>query len=145
MLIGIFGPRCGGKSTLADALRAAFGGEIVTGKDYLRLAKSEGEALTRFKEKLAAAVNGDTVIYVITETDQVALLPAGAVRIRVTADLPTVKERFRARMHGTLPPPVEQMLERTHGMFDGEPADFTYDGVNGDAAALVAALTEQRG
>lgn len=36
----------------------------------------------------------------------------------MTADLATIKERFRARMRGNLPAPVEKMLEQKHGMFD---------------------------
>ena len=44
MVIGIIGESCAGKSTLAGELQKAFGGEVVTGKDYLRLAKSEAEA-----------------------------------------------------------------------------------------------------
>lgn len=44
MLIIIFGESCTGKSTLADALKARTGAQVWSGKDYLRLAKSEGEA-----------------------------------------------------------------------------------------------------
>lgn len=46
------------------------------------------------------------------------------MRVLVTADLETIKERFAARMHGNLPPPVAAMLERNHGSFDSEPHDF---------------------
>ncbi len=45
-------------------------------------------------------------------------------------------------MRGHLPAPVEQMLERKHGLFDSEPVDYRYDGVNGDPAALCAALRQ---
>ena len=44
MLIAVIGENCAGKSTLAGAIRSALGGEIVTGRDYLRLAKSRAEA-----------------------------------------------------------------------------------------------------
>ena len=57
-------------------------------------------------------------------------------RILVSADLDTIKERFRVRMRGILPPPVEQMLEKKHGMFDGGTYDFRFDGVSGSAADL---------
>ena len=56
------------------------------------------------------------------------------------ADIETIKERFKARMHGNLPAPVAQMLERKHGIFDGEVYDYRFDGVNGDAAALCIEL-----
>ena len=58
MVIGIIGENCTGKSTLAEAVQAAFGGEIITGKDYLRLAKSESMAAALFKKKLKAALTG---------------------------------------------------------------------------------------
>ena len=45
MVIGIFGENCSGKSTLADALETPLAAEIVTGKDYLRMARSESEAI----------------------------------------------------------------------------------------------------
>lgn len=136
MVIAVIGENCAGKSTLAEHIRSRLGGEIVTGKDYLRMAKSESEAASLFRAKLAAAVTGGNVIYVISEREHLALLPEGAVRILVSADIDTIKERFRARMRGNLPAPVEKMLETRHGSFDGGEYDFRFDGVRGDAAAL---------
>lgn len=140
MIIGIVGENCSGKSTLAEEIKAAFGAEIVSGKDYLRMAKSESEAESLFREKLRCAVSGDNLIYVISEREQLGLLPEGAVRILVSVDLETIKERFRARLRGNLPAPVEQMLERKHGMFDEVPCAFRFDGASGDAKALCEAL-----
>ena len=140
MVIGIIGENCSGKSTLAEAIRKDIHAEIVTGKDYLRMAKSESEAAALFRKKLADAVSGANIIYVISEPEQIKLLPDGAVRILVYADIETIKERFKARMHGNLPAPVAQMLERKHGIFDGEVYDYRFDGVNGDAAALCTEL-----
>lgn len=140
MVIGIIGENCSGKSTLAEAVQSRLGGEIVTGKDYLRMAKSESEAKSLFLKKIENAVHGDHVIYVISEPEHIDLLPAGAFKVLVTADLDTVKERFRARMHGNLPAPVEKMLERNHGRFNTVEADFRYDGVHGDPDALCAQL-----
>ena len=140
MVIGIIGENCTGKSTPAEKLKREFGGRIVTGKDYLRLAKSESEARLLFKKQLADALGGENLIYVISEKEHIALLPAGAVRILVTADLDTIKERFRARMHGNLPAPVEKMLTLKHGSFDGEECDFRYDGAVGDFDALLTGL-----
>lgn len=136
MVIGIIGENCSGKSTLAEAIREAIGAEIVTGKDYLRMAKSEQEAAAAFKARLKNAVSGDHVIYVISEREHIAFLPDGAMRILVKADLDTIKERFRARMHGHLPAPVEQMLTRRHGMFDQEICDCQFDGAAGDVSVI---------
>lgn len=144
MLIGIMGENCSGKSALAEALRDALGAELVTGRDYLRLAKSESMALALFRKRLSAAVTGEDLIYVIAERELLKLLPEGAVRILVSADLDTVKARFRARMRGNLPEPVERMLERNHGCFDAEPCDYRYDGVGGDPAQLAELLKQRK-
>ncbi len=118
MVIAIIGESCTGKSTLAEKLKESLGGEIYTGKDYLRLAKNEGIARKIFQKKLETAVEGETVIYVISEEEHLSLLPDKAIRILVTADLSKIKERFAQRMRGNLPVPVAMMLERKHGCFD---------------------------
>lgn len=143
MVIGIIGENYSGKSTLAEKIKGIIDAEVVSGKDYLRMAKSESEAAALFKSKLSDAVEGDHVIYVISEPDQVKLLPEGAVKVLVTADLNTIKERFKVRMHGNLSAPVEKMLEKKHGMFDGGEYDYRFDGVSGDAAELGAAIKER--
>ncbi len=140
MMIAVIGENCSGKSTLADRLKDALGAEVLTGKDYLRLAKSQGIAEALLKKKLLSAVTGENLIWVITEKEHLGFLPEGAVRVLVQADLDTVKARFKARMHGTLPPPVERMLEMKHGCFDNEPHDYVYDGAGGDPAELIEAL-----
>ena len=124
MVIGILGESCTGKSTLADKIAAKYPCEVFTGKDYLRLAKNENIAKLMFQKKLAAAVHGDNIIYVISEKEHLPLLPDGAFRILVTADLERIKSRFAQRMRGNLPAPVEAMLEKKHGCFDAEPYDI---------------------
>ena len=124
MVIGIFGESCTGKSTLAEKIAASFPCEVFTGKDYLRLAKNENIAKVMFQKKLTAAVGGENIIYVISEKEHLSLLPEGALRILVTADLELIKSRFIQRMHGNLPTPVAAMLEKKHGCFDDVPHDF---------------------
>ena len=124
MVIGIFGESCTGKSTLADKISAKYPCEVFTGKDYLRLAKNENIAKLMFQKKLAAAVHGDNIIYVISEKEHLPLLPDGAFRILVTADLELIKSRFAQRMRGNLPAPMEAMLEKKHGCFDAELYDI---------------------
>lgn len=123
MVIGIFGESCTGKSTLAEKISASFPCEVFTGKDYLRLAKNENIAKVMFRKKLDAAVNGENIIYVISEKELLPLLPEGALRILVTADLELIKTRFAQRMRGNLPAPVAAMLEKKHGCFDSESHD----------------------
>ena len=144
MVFAIIGENCSGKSILAEKVKETLGGEIVTGKDYLRMAKSESEASSLFREKLSRAVSGDNIIYVIADPEHVQLLPDGAIRILVTADLETIKHRFTARMHGNLPAPVSLMLERKHGMFGSGEYDYRFDGVSGDAKAFCEVLKSDR-
>ncbi|SDB44530.1 hypothetical protein [Butyrivibrio sp. INlla16] len=143
MVIGIIGENCSGKSTLATEIQNKIGAEVITGKDYLRMAKSESEATALFKEKLCSAVHKDNIVYVISDAEHIKLLPDDAIKVLVTADIDTIKSRFKERLHGNLPMPVEQMLEKKHGMFDAESVDFRYDGVNGDASSLCRLLEER--
>ncbi len=134
MVIGIFGESCVGKSTVAAELQKSLKAEVYSGKDYLRLGKNETLARERFKDLLLCAVNGDDVIYVISEKEQLALLPEGAFHVLVTAELATIKSRFARRMNGKLPKPVELMLERKHGMFDNEECDMHITETDGNNA-----------
>ena len=137
MVIGIFGESCTGKSTLAEKIAAGFPCEIYTGKDWLRLAKNENIAKVMFQKKLNAAVKGENIIYVISEKEHLPLLPEGALRILVTADLETIKARFAQRMRGNLPAPVAAMLEKKHGCFDNEPHDMKVISGGTDLDAVV--------
>ena len=142
MVIGIFGESCTGKSTLAEKIAAGFPCEVYTGKDYLRLAKNENIAKVMFRKKLAAAVNGENIIYVISEKEHLPLLPEGALRILVTADLERIKSRFAQRMRGNLPAPVAAMLEKKHGCFDAEPHDIHIVSGETDLDAIVKKLMQ---
>ena len=144
MVYGIIGENCSGKSTLAEEIKKTIGAEIITGKDYLRMAKSESEAEMLFRKKLENAVNGESIIYVISEPEHLKLLPKDAIRVLVSADIDTIKERFKARMHGNLPAPVAQMLEKKHGIFDTGTYDYRFDSAHGDAAAFCEMLKKGR-
>ena len=124
MVIAIFGECCTGKSSLAERIAGSLSCEIFTGKDWLRLAKNENIAKVMFRKKLASAVSGENIIYVIAEKEHLSLLPEGALRILVTADLELIKSRFARRMRGELPAPVAAMLEKKHGCFDDVPWDI---------------------
>ena len=144
MVIGIFGESCTGKSTLAEKIATSFPCEVFTGKDYLRLAKNENIAKVMFQNKLTAAVSGENIIYVISEKEHLSLLPEGALRILVTADLELIKSRFAKRMRGNLPAPVAAMLENKHGCFDAEPHDIHVVSGETDMDAVVAQINVGR-
>lgn len=123
MLIAIIGENCVGKSTLANKINEKFNGKIYSGKDYLRLEKSPIVAREKFIALLKSAVDGENVIYIITEKEHLDFLPKKAFKIVVTADIQTIKKRFKERLRGILPPPVEKMLENNHGIFDNLECD----------------------
>lgn len=128
MVIALFGDSCVGKSTLAGTLARKLSGEVYSGKDYLRLAKSESMAAALFKKKLKEAVAGERhILYVIAQPEHLALLPEGCLRVLVVASLPTILERFAQRTGGRLPEPVEAMLRRTYGRFEKEAYDLRLD------------------
>ena len=118
MLIAIIGENCVGKTTLANKINEKLGATIYSGKDYLRLEKTPSAAAETFKATLRASLDGNNIIYLITEKEHIQLLPAGAYKIVLTAELEDIKERFKVRMQGNLPAPVEKMLEAKHGMYD---------------------------
>ena len=144
MVIGIFGESCTGKSTLAEKIAACFPCEVFTGKDYLRLAKNENIAKVMFQKKLTAALTGESINYVISEKEHLPLLPDGALRILVTADLELIKSRFAQRMRGNLPAPVATMLEKKHGSFDAEPHDIQVVSGETDLDAVVTQINARR-
>ena len=123
MVVAIFGESCTGKSTLAEKIAAS---------------------KAMFQKKLAAAVNGAHILYVIAEKEHLSLLPEGAVRILVTADLETIKTRFAQRMRGNLPAPVAAMLEKKHGCFDVEPHDIHVVSGETDLDAVVTQINARR-
>ena len=127
MLIAIIGENCVGKSTLANKMKETIGANIYTGKDYLRLEKNPSVAVEKFKSILKESVTGDNIIYLITERDHLNLLPQGSIKIVLTASLDTIKARFRERMRGNLPLPVEKMLDAGHGIYDNLDCDIKLD------------------
>ena len=143
MLICIFGESCTGKSTLAEAITAEFPCEIMTGKDYLRLAKNESIAKKLFQKKLCDAVTGENLIWVVAEPEHLALLPEGAVLILVTAELEQIKVRFAQRMRGNLPAPVAAMLEKKHGCFDAAPHEIHVISGETDPTAVCCRLKDR--
>lgn len=60
MVIAIIGENCCGKSTLADALHVKLGGQVVTGKDYLRMAKSPPRPQASFSKSCKAPSTAKT-------------------------------------------------------------------------------------
>ena len=127
MLIAIIGENCVGKSTLAGKINEKFNGKIYSGKDYLRLEKNPSVAETTFKNLLKDAVEGDNIIYIITEREHLNLLPDNTFKIVLTADIEVIKDRFKARMRGNLPLPLEKMLEANHGIYDNIQCNLKLD------------------
>ena len=107
------------------------------------MAKSESEATALFKDKLKQAMLSGNIIYVISEKEHIGFLPEGAIKILVVAELESIKERFKARMHGTLPLPVEQMLEWKNGIFDDGAYDFRFDSSKDEIEKICQKINER--
>ena len=141
MLIAIIGENCVGKSTLADKISQRFVAKTYAGKDYLRLEKNPSMAMEKFKGILRESVTGENIIYLITEQELLDLLPEGAIKVVLTAELEVIKERFKERMRGNLPLPLEKMLEARHGMYDDLDCVLKLD-ANYDMEEVVRYLNE---
>jgi hypothetical protein len=148
MLYLFFGPSCSGKSTVAKLVAKETGADVWTGKDYLRLAKHEPDALKVFADLLTQATvdSGATtphLIYVMTDPPE--SIPAIAAltpkcQIRITASLETLTERFAPRTGGTIPPPLVKMLERAKNAMDHCPADLSFDTTEKSAESVTAKI-----
>jgi len=144
MVIGIFGASCTGKSSVAEEISKRSNARVFTGKDYFKLATSEAEAKRQFIDLLSANETGnDIIIYVITEKEHLAFLPQKAIRVYMTADIETIKERFSKRMNGSLPPPVAAMIEKMHTLFDGETYDLKIENVDRDVSDICDSILDR--
>lgn len=144
MVIALIGESCTGKSTVAACLKERLNARVFTGNDYLKRAKSEPEARRIFMDELEAFQrSGEKAVYVISEKEQLSMLPENAVRALFTAELSAIKERFAHRTRGNLPAPIDAMLTRKHGMFDDVPHDLHFaaerDTLDGICDAIAAA------
>ncbi|HZK34085.1 MAG TPA: hypothetical protein VFD33_02085 [Bacillota bacterium] len=134
MLFIFMGSSCTGKSTAANKIKERLDVEVFTGKDYLRMAKNKYEAWKLFYDKLLKAslkqdpVKG-TIIYLITEKEELIKVKdiKNSYKIKFTAPLDIIKERFSQRMNGILPKPVEDMLERKNKEWEAIDGDMTVD------------------
>lgn len=149
MLYIFMGPSCTGKSTAVKRIKEVVDAQVYTGKDYLRMAKNENEAWQLFYDKLLVASltedpAKDAIIYLITEKDELMRIAdiENACKIRFTAPLDTIKERFSQRMNGRLPQPIEKMLERQYKGWEHIDGDLTVDTSQKDNLERVVALFE---
>ena len=134
MLLVFMGASCTGKSSAADRISRDRNLRIFTGKDYLRLDKNENEARKKFKEMLYGAScskdwTEESLIYIMTDKDDSESLKLSehAVFVLFKADPSLVKERFSERMKGSLPKPLEMMLEKQIKNWENVSCDLSFD------------------
>ena len=124
MLIAIFGESCTGKSTLAEKIADSLSCEIITGKDYLRLAKNENIAKMLFQKKLQAAVTGEKCGQIAAH----ALSKPGLDQFQVCSNqdpqCPLRQQRQMFLFRDYINDVLAVMLEKKHGCFDDVPHDF---------------------
>ncbi len=141
MVIALIGESCTGKSTIAESLKQKKGASVYSGKDYLRLSKNESDAKSVFVNMLYDKLYSEEyLVYVISEKENLDFLPIGSVQVLCEAGLDTKKERFAQRMNGNLPKPVEEMVERKHGMFEDVSYDLRFNTDDADPDHIVNAI-----
>lgn len=143
MLFLFIGPSCSGKSSVAGELSTMIHSEIFSGKDYLRLAKNETDAWKMFQTRLLKATESNhknSLIYVVSDKNILLKLDSigGANRVKFTAGIDTLKERFGKRTGGLVPPSVEAMLKRQIADWDNTLADIEINSSNGSSPKEVA-------
>ena len=145
MLIVIAGERCTGKSALARAIMDKIHAEFFSGRDYIRLAPTEPEAVDRFQLFLAEKqYTEDYVLFVLTEPGLFALVPPNSFVVMCRSRLETSKARFAHQMpDGVLSPSIAAMLERQRGSFDHIPHSLTLDTDGADLTLLAVEVLEQ--
>ena len=145
MLIVIAGERCTGKSALARAIMEKIHAEFFAGRDYVRLAPTEPEAVDKFQLLLAEKQHSeDYVIFLLTEPDLYNLVPPGSFVVMCRSRLETSKARFAKQMpDGELSPAIAAMLERQRGSFDRIPHSLTLDTDGADLSLLAVEVLEQ--
>ena len=126
MNILIFGESSTGKSTLASKINEYKDMDIYTGKDYLRLSKNKNESKEQFINMLQDQSND--IIFVATEKEEVEMVADSVIKILCQASLETKIKRFSVRFNGHMPKPVEDMMKRKDGMFNGFDYDLLIDG-----------------
>ena len=137
MVIALIGESCTGKTTIAQKINEKIPVKIITGKDYLRMAKNETVAEEKFKEFLASKKDSeDIIIYVISEKEFIKFLPSKTIKILCKASLSIIKKRFSERMHGNLLEPVVSMLEKRHGQFMDDSYELIVDTSEGDTDVI---------
>lgn len=145
MLYVFMGQSCTGKSTVVDKVKEIIDVEVFSGKDYLKMAKSENEAWKIFYEKLSTAASskessGANIAYLITEKDQLDRINEieGILKVKFTASLDTIKERFSQRLRGNMPQAIENMIERQYNEWDSIIGDINIDTTDNSSAEEIA-------
>lgn len=137
MVIVMMGSNCTGKTSMTQELMKHFDVEAYSGKDYLRLAKNENIAWKLFYKKLKESqeqnVTESMIIYEIAEKSSLANLDGlQCIKVKMTADLEVIKERFKERVGGQLPPPLAKMLEVKVAQWEDVDADYAFDTTDGE-------------
>ena len=145
MVIALIGESCTGEIHPCRHVKREAGSFGVFRERLSSPCKRRGGRPAGILHALAAHMEPDAepFIYVISEKEHLAFLPAGALRILVTAELPVIQERFARRTGGKLPPPLAAMLEKKHGMFDAEPHNLLIKSGEMSMDAACAAIMER--
>ncbi|MDY0093556.1 MAG: AAA family ATPase [Candidatus Vecturithrix sp.] len=140
------GPSGSGKSTCAKNIAKQGRWNIYTGKDYLRLAKNEAEAWSKFmaqlKENDAHGMNSIIVITEIELLKKVKEIEQVCI-IRFTANEDVLLKRFIARINNHSNPTFAKMIKNQKMKWDQSGIDYVIDTTENNEERTMKKILEQ--
>lgn len=134
MLLIFMGENCTGKTTVSTIFKKKYGLSVYSGKDYLRFAKNENEALIKFNYALSCAssrkcLSEKSIIYIMSEKDFISKFKNidDAVLVKFSANLDIIKNRFSKRINSPISKPICTMLEKKNLLWNDVAADTYVD------------------
>jgi cytidylate kinase len=134
MVIALFGASCTGKTSVAEILASKLGARVFNGKEYLKLAKNNIEAGKAFKKVLNDSP--ENIIYVISDLEDYQFVPDSAYKVRFSASLETMKNRFAKRINSPVSDPIVKMLEKKSELWQQKACDLSVDSDEEDAERI---------
>jgi cytidylate kinase len=134
MVIALFGASCTGKTSAAEILASKLGARVFYGKEYLKLAKNNIEAGKAFKKVLNDSP--ENIIYVISDLEDYQFVPESAYKVRFSASLETMKDRFVKRINSPVSDPIVKMLQKKSELWQQKACNLSVNSDESDAEEI---------
>jgi cytidylate kinase len=134
MVIALFGASCTGKTLVAEILASKLSARVFNGKEYLTLSKNNFEAGKTFKKMLSDSP--ENIIYVLGDIEDYQFVPESAYKVRFSASLETMKNRFAKRINGPVSEAIVKMLQRKSELWQQKTCDLLVNSDEADAEEI---------